>query len=182
VSRFKFFLPGSHSDPTGRPPTHLTAADWLKQIRRRRLQRTVRAPDVCTVWDDSKITVALSDEFSWRDLPSVVGRVRAQVACGSCWAFGAAEAIETQIGLRRGEYRAISTNQIINCMWNYGNGGCQGGEVHWAISHLLAYPGSAGGTHPSTVLQGLFTRVTTYHTGRMRSRRRYTHLGHWQWR
>jgi hypothetical protein len=137
-SRFARFLPGKNATVArpGSPFGHLTPRQFVRHMRRPRLSRADAPQDFCTAWDDRTVTAALPREFSWRN-DSVVGPVRDQVACGSCWAFGAAEAVEAQIALQRGAYRAVSTNQVVDCTWDYGNEGCGGGEVHWAYSSMI---------------------------------------------
>ena len=73
--------------------------------------------------------------FSWRNT-TVVGPPRDQVACGSCWAFGTAESLEGQLALKTGLFRPISVNQIVDCTWDAGNNGCDGGESYLAFSSM----------------------------------------------
>jgi len=75
--------------------------------------------------------------FSWRDVPGVVGPPRDQVACGSCWAFGTAEAMEGQLGLKTGIFRPLSVNQVMDCTWDGNNNGCNGGEAGPAYRSMV---------------------------------------------
>jgi len=79
----------------------------------------------------------LPAEFSWRNATNVVGKPRDQVACGSCWAFSTAEAVESQFAIKTGKFREISTNQIMDCTWDTNNNGCSGGEVAPALYSLM---------------------------------------------
>lgn len=79
----------------------------------------------------------LPAEFSWRDVPNVVGKPRDQVACGSCWAFGTAESLESQLALKTGVFRELSVNQIMDCTWDYNNSACGGGEAGPAFRSLI---------------------------------------------
>lgn len=93
--------------------------------------------------DDQKCTLykytgkELPDVFSWRNhTTKVVGDPRDQVACGSCWAFSTAEVLESAFAIKSSEFRYVSSNQIMDCTWDRGNNGCQGGLVDQA---LLSY-------------------------------------------
>jgi C1A family cysteine protease len=63
--------------------------------------------------------------------------VRDQVACGSCWAFATAEAIESQIAIQTGIQQPVSVNEIMDCTWENQNFGCQGGDPEWAFSSMM---------------------------------------------
>lgn len=78
----------------------------------------------------------LPNNFTWRD-KGVVGPVRDQVACGSCWAFGTAQALEGQLAIKTKKFRELSVNQIMDCTWDYENNGCQGGEAGPAFRSLV---------------------------------------------
>jgi hypothetical protein len=141
-SRFNLFLPrpGVKTENQNSRFSHLSLNEWLKHIHRGKLHHSAASDgmerDICENWDDASVTVPLPREFSWRN-QSIVGPVRDQCACGSCWAFGSAEAVEAQLALHHGEYRAVSTNQIVDCTWDTGSHGCAGGDVDWAYSSMM---------------------------------------------
>jgi hypothetical protein len=119
---------------------HMEPKDWLKTIvgAGRNRRRYGEAIDKCGNWDDSSVTVDLPNEFSWRDTPGVVGAVRDQVACGSCWAFATAEAIESQFAVQTGVNLPISTSQVMDCTWVNGNDGCAGGDAKYGLSWFIS--------------------------------------------
>jgi C1A family cysteine protease len=106
-------------------------------MRKKKIRDDTPIYDNCTQWDDTQVKVDLPATFTWRNAPGVVGPVRDQVACGSCWAFGTAEAIESQLGLRTGVSRQISVQQIVDCTWDNHNYACDGGEVNQALSSMM---------------------------------------------
>jgi len=120
-----------HVDP-------LTAMNSIK-----RLPNSQVFGDDPPLWDECYTFKAtpgfvLPTEFSWRDVPGVVGPPRDQVACGSCWAFGTAELLESQFAIKTGNFKEVSTNQIMDCTWDANNFGCQGGEVGPSLTSLRA--------------------------------------------
>jgi C1A family cysteine protease len=67
--------------------------------------------------------------------------IKNQGQCGSCWAFSATEAVESQLALAGGEEYSIelSAQQITSCTPNsgtYGCLGCQGGFTEGAYEYL----------------------------------------------
>lgn len=128
---------------------HMAKENWVRSIapslkQRKNLmkmsQYADKVEDVCEVWPPAGVEInksALPESFSWRDYPEIVGKPRDQVACGSCWAFGTAELLESQFAIKYGKFREVSVNQILDCTWDAENFGCQGGEVGPALSSLM---------------------------------------------
>lgn len=58
-----------------------------------------------------------------------VSPVKDQGICGSCWSFGAAEAMEGQLFLETGNLVQLSQQAFMDCSWAMGNNACDGGEV-----------------------------------------------------
>ena len=51
----------------------------------------------------------------------------AQGYCGSCYAFSAVGALEGALEIATGQLRTLSVQQAIDCSWDQGNEGCDGG-------------------------------------------------------
>ena len=119
--------------------SHLNSSKLLKTIKRlpysNILGDDIPQLDLCTQWKGTP-NFSLPKEFSWKDIPNIVGPPRDQVSCGSCWAFGTAELLESQFAIKTGIFREISTNQIMDCTWDVNNFACQGGEVGPALTSL----------------------------------------------
>jgi C1A family cysteine protease len=85
--------------------------------------------------------------INWRDTKAVTP-IKNQGQCGSCWAFSATEAIESQMILGSGGLLTIdlSPQQIASCApsnGTYGCQGCNGGFTEGAYEYLKTVPGLA---------------------------------------
>jgi len=80
---------------------------------------------------------AIPDHFDARaQWPACVGAVRDQGQCGSCWAFGAVEAISDRFCIQGGKSSPVllSTQDMTSC--DHSDGGCNGGWLESAWSYL----------------------------------------------
>jgi len=92
-------------------------------------------------------TSALADSVDWTT-KNAVTPVKNQGQCGSCWAFSATEAVESQMILSTGGKLAIdlSPQQVTSCTpstGTYGCLGCEGGFTEGAYDYLKSVPGLA---------------------------------------
>merc|ERR1712060_889894 len=59
-------------------------------------------------------------------------------ACGSCWAFSAAESMESHLAIATGKLKVLSPQAYVNCVQNPkhcgGTGGCQGATMELAFN------------------------------------------------
>jgi C1A family cysteine protease len=83
--------------------------------------------------------------INWRTTDAVTP-IKNQGQCGSCWAFSATEAIESQLALTGGDEWSIelSPQQITSCTpstGTYGSDGCQGGFTEGAYEYIKSAPG-----------------------------------------
>jgi C1A family cysteine protease len=85
--------------------------------------------------------------IDWRYTEAVTA-IKNQGQCGSCWAFSATEAVESQLILSTGGKLAIdlSPQQVTSCTpstGTYGCLGCEGGFTEGAYDYLKTAPGLA---------------------------------------
>lgn len=68
------------------------------------------------------------ENFDWRLLGAVTP-VRNQTSCGACWAIATVGAVEGALFVHSGrkELARLSEQALIDCSWEYGNDGCNGG-------------------------------------------------------
>merc|ERR1711907_891129 len=83
--------------------------------------------------------------INWRTTDAVTP-IKNQGQCGSCWAFSATEAIESQLALTGGDGYSIelSPQQIASCTpstGTYGCDGCNGGFTEGAYEYVKSAPG-----------------------------------------
>jgi len=83
----------------------------------------------------------------WRDAtPSVVTAVKDQGGCGSCWAFGSTEVMESHYAINTGELLTLAPQAYVNCAPNPthcgGTGGCEGSipELAFNTSAQIGLP------------------------------------------
>lgn len=79
--------------------------------------------------------------LDWRErTPSVVSPVKSQGGCGSCWAFAAAEVIESHVAIKTGVLLSLSPQELTSCTPNPrrcgGTGGCAGATSQLAFDYI----------------------------------------------
>jgi len=86
---------------------------------------------------------SLSTSINWCDKGHCTP-VKDQGQCGSCWAFGGVESLESVYSIQVGGLYTLSTEQVVACDTN--DGGCKGGNA----VNAWAYANSVGGIEPAS--------------------------------
>ncbi len=102
---------------------------------------TYDPPRVSPLPTDPKIPTS----FDWRKHGNVVGPVKNQEQCGSCWAFSAVGALESQVTKVTGSPVVLSEQEMVDCVKNVLSPdksseccyGCMGGEMYAVYQYLL---------------------------------------------
>jgi len=85
-------------------------------------------------------TAPIPTSWDWATKGAVTP-VKDQGQCGSCWAFSATEAIESQWFLAGNELPVLAPQQIVDCDKGRGDQGCDGGDTVTAYAYVQAAGG-----------------------------------------
>lgn len=136
-------------------------ADHELRHLRSRLPSTDKFPSRAKPFQAQNFSSKLPDSVNWW-LYGAVTPVKDQAVCGSCWSFGTIGHLEGAYFRKTGRLVRLSEQQLIDCSWNDGNNGCDGGEdfraYHYIQAHGLAsdedygaYMGQDGICHDTRV-------------------------------
>eukprot|EP00879_Flechtneria_rotunda_P020025 GHRR01021053.1.p1 GENE.GHRR01021053.1~~GHRR01021053.1.p1 ORF type:complete len:405 (+),score=139.61 GHRR01021053.1:1350-2564(+) len=84
----------------------------------------------------------LPKHLDWRSTPADFA-VKDQGQCGSCWAFAATGTLEGSWYVHTGKPRSFSEQQLIDCAWDQGPSGCDGGEYQDGFDYIAQARGVA---------------------------------------
>jgi len=73
--------------------------------------------------------------IDWRSVGAVTP-VKDQGKCSASWAFSATGTLEGQHFTQTQELVALSEQNLIDCSTNFGNSGCEGGVIDFAIQYV----------------------------------------------
>merc|ERR1711997_45452 len=95
------------------------------------------------------------DSHDWRD---VMGAVKNQGHCGSCWAFGAVGAVEAQWTMAGHTPQVLSEQMLVDCA----QGDCEGGWVDDAFDTMISKGGDCTEEdYPYTAQNGIYCKSFT---------------------
>jgi len=108
----------------------------------------------------------LPKDFDWRTAkPGVVGPVKDQAMCGSCWTYGAIGPVESIKAIQTGELVTLPEQFILDCAWTNGTGasagnfGCDGGDSDIGLLEIVR---KFGGIIPTATAYGSYLATNGY--------------------
>jgi len=112
-------------------------------------------------------TMQLPTHFDWRtEMPGSQSPVKDQGVCGSCWAYGGFEPIESILAIHSKNKLVVLPEQfMVDCTWtnNTGssgtNSGCDGGDSDIGVLEIVR---KYGGVIPSAQAYGSYLSVNGY--------------------
>lgn len=130
-----------------------------------------RASSNALPFPKDKFSSNVPDQVDWR-LYGAVTPVKDQAVCGSCWSFGTVGELEAALFRKTGRLVRLSEQQLVDCSWNQGNNGCDGGEDFRAYEYVTkhglasdedygAYLGQDGVCH-DTKVNATVTTIQSY--------------------
>ena len=98
-----------------------------------------------TVNPDYKAPSSFDSRTNW---PGKIHNIRDQGRCGSCWAFGATEAVSDRFNIQLDMDVVLSPQELVSC--DGGNYGCNGGFLNKAFDFLAKHGVVADKDYPYT--------------------------------
>ena len=128
----------------------LTSAEFVQAYMSSRHRDVATASSLPIVQYESDPMVQLPSSVDWRKA-GIVGPVKDQGQCGSCWAFSTVCTVESAIAKRSGVYHPLSEQELVDC--DTKNSGCDGGFVAWAYEFVSAKGLVNSSAYPYTAVQ-----------------------------
>jgi len=104
-------------------------------------------------------TKVVPPKIDWRE-KGVVTNVKNQGECGSCWAFSATEAIESEYSLKRNQLYNLSEQELVDCSGYLGNQGCDGGSMASAFQYVIQNGLCLNMSYPYRAIDGICQNQT----------------------
>jgi len=111
-------------------------ADMTNEEYRQLLNFKVPLNQVNVTFAEEKVDPSLADTVDWRT-KGVVTHVKDQGQCGSCFAFGAVDSIESQHAIATGKLVELAPQQIVDCIHSGGDVCTTGGDPVGAIQLVI---------------------------------------------
>lgn len=84
----------------------------------------------------NKAPLTVPDSIDWQ-AQGKVSKVKTQGQCGSCYATAAVDAVESLLAIATNKVNELSTQQILDCSYDYGNAGCCGGYPDYSFKYIV---------------------------------------------
>tara|TARA_B100002051_G_C16740297_1_gene643825 strand:+ start:401 stop:1315 length:915 start_codon:yes stop_codon:yes gene_type:complete len=102
------------------------------------------------------------NKVDWRN-KHVVSSVKNQGMCGSCWAFSATEAVESEWAIKHHHLYNLSEQELVDCSGYLGNGGCDGGLMKNGFQYIMDNGICSNKSYPYTASDDQCLNTTCKH-------------------
>jgi len=125
----------------------LTGAEYAKMLG---TKYTAEGPTVV----HSKPVRALPPKWNWNTMGAVTP-IKNQEQCGSCWSFSTTGSTEGCHFLTKHKLVSLSEQNLMDCSYNQGNQGCDGGLMTQAMTYIIQNKGiDTEASYPYTAQDG----------------------------
>ncbi|KAL4446541.1 hypothetical protein ABPG74_005479 [Tetrahymena malaccensis] len=103
-----------------------------------------------------------SQGFDWRNYQGVLGQVKNQGQCGSCWTFATAGVLESYYALKYQQQFIFSEQDIVDCAsrsYGYQSDGCNGGFPSEGLQYASTVGLVESDYYPYVAVQGTCRQV-----------------------
>jgi len=115
----------------------MTASEFKQKLGYKKSSYAPTNASEYTYLDTSDVDAAAT--LDWRTKGAVTG-VKDQAQCGSCWAFSVVGSLEGHHQIAGNKLVSLSEQQFVDCDTNDGHQGCDGGEMHVALTYTIKNP------------------------------------------
>jgi cathepsin L len=106
--------------------SHYTPSEYRSLLGYKQMDRLRRK--------SSRMNVKAPESIDWRE-KGVVNAIKDQAQCGSCWAFSAIQAQESQWAIKHAKLYSLSEQNLIDC--DSTSSGCDGGLMENAYEYVI---------------------------------------------
>lgn len=121
-------------------------SDEFNQMKGLQISKPIEPPIVKELYD------LLPDSVDWV-AKGVLGEVKNQGQCGSCYSFSTIGSLEGLYTIKTGKQISFSEQQIVDCSTSFGNEGCNGGSMDQSFQYIMKNGITTESSYPYTAVE-----------------------------